>query len=428
MRQHAAHHLLCALRTQRADELLHQQQAQPFALQVRPHHHAKLGVDVVRVGHGTHRAQCFFGTVGPGGHGHDGGLALVVDLHQPRQLTARNAAAAAEDAHADVVRGQPAQKRQVLGFVFGPYRAQSQAPALPLHMLSQVRRIRPDGKVVRTGGGCGADADARIQCHRALGVEQQRVDVQLGDFRHIGQQLRHRHQHRMQSRLVSGGRVAKARQQPGHPGALHQGPRQIGVERRQRHRPVGHHLNRCAALAKQDHRAKNAVDAGADDQLMRMAALHHGLHREAVDARRRVGLADARQHGQRSVLHLGGAGQVEHHAAAVGFVRDVGRQDLQHHRKADRLRRAGSLRRQHTHASGGHHRDAASRQHRLGLGLGEHVAAFGQHLLHQSPHRRQAALIVGGRSRQHGRRLHQLRLVAPVGHPHRKRAHRFFGG
>ena len=71
-----------------------------------------------------------------------------------------------------------------------------------------------------------------------------------------------------------------------------------------------------------------------------------------------------------------------------------------------------------------HHRDAAGIEHRLGLDLVEHVAPAAQHLLPTLAHARQIRRRPAPAAPA---RLHQLRLVAPVGHQHREGAHRLLG-
>ena len=244
-------------------------------------------------------------------------------------------------------------------------------------------------------------------------VHDQRVDVQLGHLGHVGQQLRHGHQRGHHALHVGRRHVAVALQQARHAGALDQRVRQRRIQRRQRHGAVLHHLHRRAALAEQDDGAEGGVDAGADDQLLRLRFLHHALHGEALQPRLGKLLAHARQHQLDGGAHLVLALQVQHHAAHVGLVRDVFGQDLQHHRKADarRLGRCGvGIGR---HGAGGHHGDVVGLAHGLGLGLGQHVAAGGQYALDQRAHARhvgRAAVVqLGG-----GRGLGQLGLVAGV--------------
>ena len=117
-----------------------------------------------------------------------------------------------------------------------------------------------------------------------------------------------------------------------------------------------------------------------------MAAPHHRLHGEAVDTGVGPDLPHTREHGLHGILHRGGVVEVQRHAANVGLVRDIGRQDFQDHRKPDGLGGVDGSQRLRADAAGGHHGNAVGAEHRLGLGLGEHLAAFGQYLLHQRVH------------------------------------------
>jgi hypothetical protein len=47
-------------------------------------------------------------------------------------------------------------------------------------------------------------------------------------------------------------------------------------------------------LTKENHRAEHRIGGAADDQLLRMRALQHGLHCEAMDYRGRLLPLDAR--------------------------------------------------------------------------------------------------------------------------------------
>ena len=186
----------------------------------------------------------------------------------------------------------------------------------------------------------------------------------------------------------AGWHVAPARQQPRHAGAGDQRLRQRHVQRRQRHRAVGHHLDRRAALAEQQHRAEQRVDAGADDQLERLRPAHHGLDREAGDHGVGAQPGHALAHRRRSVAQHRRVDEVERHAADLALVRDLRRHDFQRHRVADRRRRplrgAGIVR--HRPRTGDRH--AAGGQQVLDFGLAEPLAAIGQRGIDQRTHLR----------------------------------------
>jgi hypothetical protein len=87
------------------------------------------------------------------------------------------------------------------------------AAALPGQVLFQFGRVGPDGKVAGTSRVGGAEPDAGVQRHRTLEIGDQWIDVQLGNLRHFGQQLRHRHQCLVHGRLVHRWCVAPTSQQ-----------------------------------------------------------------------------------------------------------------------------------------------------------------------------------------------------------------------
>ena len=77
----------------------------------------------------------------------------------------------------------------MLGFVFRADRAQADGPALPQQLLFQFCRVGPDGEIVGASRPRRAEPDARIQCDGTLKIDDQWVDVKLGNFRDLGQQL-----------------------------------------------------------------------------------------------------------------------------------------------------------------------------------------------------------------------------------------------
>ena len=404
------------------DELAHQQLAQAAALEVGAHDDGELGLLVVGVGHGAGHAQGFLPACRVRGGGDEGHLALVVDLRQPRHLGVADAASAVEEAQAHVQRVQALDESGVLGFVLGPDRAQHQCSALPGDGFHQLLRVGPDGKALRASGGRGADPHPGVQREGALGVAQQRVDVDLGDARLAGQQLGDRQQGAHHGVDVGGRHIAPAVQQPGHACALDQRAGQRGVQRRQGHCPVGHHFHGGAALAEQQDRAELGVDAAADDELQRARPAHHGLHGEAFDDGVGPLLCGAHQHGLGGGGHLLLGLQVQRDTAHVALVRNLGGQHLQHHGKAQRARGLhGGLRRR-PGDGGSHHGHAGCGQQGLGLGLGQHLAVLGQGAVDDG-------VGCGGRlgeSWSQRRRLHQLELVAPVGGQHGKGPHSVF--
>ena len=335
---------------------MHQLLAQAAALQLGPDDDPELRAEVVGVGDRAHHADRVLGSVGGGLGRNEGDLARVVDLGQPRELAVLDAAAAVEDAHAQILGIERAEEFEVLGFVLGPDRTQRDAVPLPLDRLDQVRRVGQDREARRTRRCIGAGADAGVQRDRAPVVDKQRVDIELGDLGYVGEQLRHCDQHGIERVAVGRRHVAVTVDQLRHARARHQGPCQRCVQRRQGHGAIGQHLDCGAAGTEQDDRTEGGVDTGADDQFARARRLDHRLYREAVDPRIGPRAAHAREHRSCSVAHGLVRIEVERHAADVGLVRDVGRQDLQRDRQPDRLRGLDRC-----FAVG---RDAARRDHR----------------------------------------------------------------
>ena len=355
-------------------------------------------------------------------HRDEGHLARIVDLREPRQLAARQLAARAEEAQAQIFGRDTFDERTVLRLVFRADRPQRDRLTVPVDALHQLGRVRRDREMRRARRLAGAHAQPRIEREHAVGIGPERVDVELGEFRQIDEHLRDRDQHigdRIERHRQP---VAVAREQLRDARARDHLAREHAVHRRQRDRAVGEHLDRRAAVPEQQHRAEQRVDARADDQLVRLRPHGHRLHREAGEAGLGLRLADAREHR----LDLGTqhrvVGEVQAHTAHVGLVADVGREDLQRDRVAE------ALRRRHRGIGGGcgrerrHDRDAVGLQHRLGFEFAHHLAAVGEHRVDHRARRCQVGRPVLAR----GRRLEQQRLVRAVGREHREGLHRFF--
>ena len=144
-----------------------------------------------------------------------------------------------------------------------------------------------------------AHDDARIERDHAVGVDQQRIDVELGDLAHVGDQLRQA-DHRLANRAARRRRaVAIAAQQAIDARAAQRILGQHRIERRQRQRLVVDHLGRDAAMADHQDRPEHRVLGRAQDQLDGVRPLDHRLHDEAVDAGAGRGGADLVVHQRR---------------------------------------------------------------------------------------------------------------------------------
>ena len=392
----------------------HQRPAQPLALEVAARDHRVFGALAVRVRrqprHPHQRAVL-------GVDRHEGHGAGVIDLGEARDLALRQLVDRAHEAKAAVLIGQPVEERLVERGVLRQHRAHPHGRAVgqrlgpvPLRGVGAQREARVGAAL---GLGRGPGDDARVERDHARGVGQQRVHVHLDDLRKIRRQPRQPHQRQRHGVDVGRRTVAIARHQLADAGLLDHVARQRAVERRQRQRLVGDHLHRHAPGAEQHHRAEGGVFGHAQNQLMRVLAPDHRLHRQPVDLR--VGPRLARS-GEDA---LGGGGgllsrvQVQPHAADVGFMGDVARQDLDRHRLNARLQHpprdlARLLRRACGLGFGGGH--AVGAQHRLGLRLGQRLAPLRQ----RGRHRRLRGRVVGAEiGRQAGRHAPQrgLRLV-----------------
>jgi hypothetical protein len=254
-------------------------------------------------------------------------------------------------------------------------------------------------------------------------VGEERIDVEFGELGQIGKHLREGDQDVADRIEPRRGMVAEAGEQPGDPGARHQLAGEHAIERRQRDRAVGDDLDRRAAVAEQQHRPEQGVDAGADDQLLGEWSAHHLLDGEAGQPRLRARGANPRQHLLGGEANVALVAKVEGNASDIRLVTDVGREDLQHDRMAKLRRRACSVSGRRPALSRRDNGDAVRAQQLLGLELVEHVAAVGEGALDRGAcdhELRRSVLARRGR-------LEQQRLVAPVGGQHREGTNGFFG-
>ncbi|VTU22074.1 hypothetical protein E5CHR_01316 [Variovorax sp. PBL-E5] len=102
------------------------------------------------------------------------------------------------------------------------------------------------------------------------------------------------------------------------------------------------HLDRGAALAAKDRRAEHDVDAGADNEFLRMGPVHRGLHGEAVDSCQRPGGSHRIEHLARGTGQRNFIVEPEPRVTHVRLVGDVARQDLECHWIAEPARGFGS--------------------------------------------------------------------------------------
>ena len=261
----------------------------------------------------------------------------------------------------------------VLGAVLRADRPQQHGPAAELDGLLELLRVRPYREVAPPARRRRVDPDARVEGHHAVGVGQQRVDVELDHLGQVRRQLRQLDERQFHGRPVHGTMRPRIAQQLRHPGPAHQLPCQRDVQRWQCDGSVGDGLDRGAALAEHQHRPEDRVDRDAEDQFVAALVLDHLLHRQALDARIRPALPGPRQDGlgrrQQQFLRA----DVEHDAADVGLVRDVRRVDLQGQRITQPVADPGQFLERSRHL-GLDDRDRVGGQHALGLRLRQHRA------------------------------------------------------
>ncbi len=145
-------------------------------------------------------------------------------------------------------------------------------------------------------GAGRADGDARVESDDTRGVREQRIDVDLGDLRQVGGELRQAHEDLRDLRSVDRRHVAIAGHLFGNAGAGDHVPGDPHVERWQSQRPVLDQLHRLAATAEEHDRAEGRIIGEADDELDGAGPVNHGLDHDAVDARLGHIAANPRQH------------------------------------------------------------------------------------------------------------------------------------
>ena len=115
------------------------------------------------------------------------------------------------------------------------------------------------------------------------------------------------------------------------------------VERRQRKGLVVDDLDRGAAAAEHDDGAESRIVGQAQDQFACLLPQYHRLHDDAGNPRLGTQRFRPRDNIGRCAAHGVGIGEIEHHAADIGFVNDVARHDLEHDGRTLR-EQPGSLR------------------------------------------------------------------------------------
>ena len=142
------------------------------------------------------------------------------------------------------------------------------------------------GSRAAAGRGLGdvgrVEDDPRVEGDDPLGRGEQRVDVDLGDPRLLGDELAEADEERGEHVDVDRPPAADAAERLRDRRLLDQAPRERRVERRQGQRPVAEHLDELAAHPEQEDRAELRIRAAADDQLV-AGPVDHRLDRDALE-------------------------------------------------------------------------------------------------------------------------------------------------
>jgi hypothetical protein len=259
--------------------------AQARALEFRAHDDAELRADVVRVGHGAGHAQGLRRAVGPG----------ATAMKAISRVRSRSASAAPVRCarccagcrtRACGRRSGSSRSRNSTGAAPRPRAGSAAAPAaaLPWDGFGQLRRVGPDREVRRAArrrrptpasarpapARPGASASSGLMSSSASsGTSASSCDTAISTCITASMSAGGT------SRQPSSSRATRVRDD--------QRARQRHVQRRQRHRAVGHHLHRRAALAEQDDRAEHPGRRSAPTMSScACGALHHGLDGEAL--------------------------------------------------------------------------------------------------------------------------------------------------
>jgi hypothetical protein len=139
--------------------------------------------------------------VGPGRGGDEGHLARVVDLGQARQLAALHGAPAVEHAHAHVLGSRCCRNSRCCASSSGRIGRSVRCGPLPFDASLQLGRVGADGEVQRTSRRC---ALRRMRASSAIAPSKLTISGLMSssaNLGHVGQQLRHRHQHGVQTAL-----------------------------------------------------------------------------------------------------------------------------------------------------------------------------------------------------------------------------------
>ncbi len=217
-------------------------------------------------------------------------------------------------------------------------------------------------------------------------------EIHLGDFRIVGDELRHVLDHLRERVAIDRIGAADALEDLRRRDAVEHRQGVVLSGRRQTERDVLEHFDQDAAQPEGDQLAEHRVGHRADDDFVNSrAAGEHLLHLDAEQVRLRVVLLRVGDDGVVAAPGLFGALHADQHAASLGLVQDLRRHDLEHHRKADAGgdRRRFRGRRRHAFLGNG---DSIRLAHELAFRCGERCAAFGFDGIQNTP---DVGLVIG---------------------------------
>ena len=166
-------------------------------------------------------------------------------------------------------------------------------------------------------------------------VGEQRIDIQLGHLRNVGEQLRDPQENGFDRLAIHRRAIPVAGELFRHASAGNEVAGQKRIEWRQCDGRVRNLIGSSAALSEQDKGAEYRVGRCADDQLEGARAPDHALNRESPQRGVRAQCAHPLEHFRRRIDEHVGCLDVEGDAPDVGLVRDVGRKNLQDDRKTE---------------------------------------------------------------------------------------------
>ncbi len=385
-------------------------------LAVRAHQDGELRALVAGVGDRAHDADRLGRAVRAVAQGDERHLAVVIDLREGREELVREAIRRPEEAELQIFLGDALEEGAMQRLVLGPDRAERQGftgrEREARDQFARIRSYREAHGRIRRDGRAGVESE-----HAAL-VAEQGIDVELDEPRLIDDELRQPEQG-VDERVEGDGRpVAIAAQQTRDARALDELARERGIQRRQRDGGIAQDFDRGAARAEHQRRPEHGIAGQAEQELVGAAERRHALH--GVAAVMRLGpvspeiLVDAGEGG----VQRGGIGQIELHAADVGFVRDVRRDELRRDGITKTRRRCQRFRARRD-AHGLDDRHAIGGEQGLGLELAEAGAARGEGGVDHGAHTGR----VGRAEWPARRRFDQTGLVARVVHELQPRAH-----